>query len=194
MAEWSSWPWEMYLVGRQKEEELRRQPPDLSLSQHSHRWLTAAAWCMRWKKPARWRGPLSGFRFWGWGSPFQWVWFFNVTCFRAISGVASNWGIFGRVRKIAKKRMLALSCLSVRLCARPQAAWNNSAAIGRILMEFESICRMYFEKVQVSLKSDKNNGYFTWRPMYIFDHISLSSSYNGRWCRENSSFITIQQE
>jgi len=32
------------------------------------------------------------------------------------------------------------------------------------------------EKIQLSLKSDKNKGYFTWRPIYIFDHISLSSS------------------
>jgi len=32
------------------------------------------------------------------------------------------------------------------------------------------------KKIQVSLKSDKNNGYITWRPMYVFDHISLISS------------------
>jgi hypothetical protein len=32
------------------------------------------------------------------------------------------------------------------------------------------------EKIQVSLKSDKNNEYITWKPLYIFDHISLSSS------------------
>jgi len=32
------------------------------------------------------------------------------------------------------------------------------------------------EKFQVLLKSDKDNGYFTWRPIYIFDHISLISS------------------
>jgi len=32
------------------------------------------------------------------------------------------------------------------------------------------------EKVQASLKSDKNYRYFTWRPIYIFDHISFSSS------------------
>jgi len=31
-------------------------------------------------------------------------------------------------------------------------------------------------KIQVSLKSDKNNEYFTWRPKYIFDHILLNSS------------------
>ena len=30
--------------------------------------------------------------------------------------------------------------------------------------------------IQVSLKSDKKQGYFTLRPIYIFDHISLSSS------------------
>ena len=34
------------------------------------------------------------------------------------------------------------------------------------------------EKIHVSLKSDKNNGHFTWRPMYIYDSISLNSSYN----------------
>jgi hypothetical protein len=37
------------------------------------------------------------------------------------------------------------------------------------------IFRKSLEKVEVSLKSDKNNGYFTWRPMYVSDHISLSS-------------------
>ena len=26
------------------------------------------------------------------------------------------------------------------------------------------------------VKSDKNNGHFTWRPVYIYDNISLSSS------------------
>ena len=33
-------------------------------------------------------------------------------------------------------------------------------------------------KIQVSLKSDKNNVYFTWRPICIFYHILLISSYN----------------
>ena len=32
------------------------------------------------------------------------------------------------------------------------------------------------EKIQVSLKSKKNKGYITWRPLDIFDHISLISS------------------
>jgi uncharacterized protein YllA (UPF0747 family) len=31
-----------------------------------------------------------------------------------------------------------------------------------------NICQKSFEKIQVSLKPDKNNRYFTWRPMYIY--------------------------
>jgi len=34
----------------------------------------------------------------------------------------------------------------------------------------------YVEKFQVSLKSGKNDLYFTWISIYILDHISLSSS------------------
>ena len=36
--------------------------------------------------------------------------------------------------------------------------------------------RKFVERLQVSLESDKNNRYFTWRPIYIFDHISLIPS------------------
>jgi len=32
--------------------------------------------------------------------------------------------------------------------------------------------------MKVLLKSDQNNGYFTWRPMYFFYHISLNYCYN----------------
>ena len=37
------------------------------------------------------------------------------------------------------------------------------------------------EKIQDSLKSDENNGNFTWRTMYIFDHIWLQLSYNEKY-------------
>jgi hypothetical protein len=39
-----------------------------------------------------------------------------------------------------------------------------------------SIFRKCVEEIQVSLKSDKNNGHFTWRPVYISYNISLISS------------------
>jgi hypothetical protein len=38
------------------------------------------------------------------------------------------------------------------------------------------IFRNYVERFQVSLKSDKNNGYLTCRHVYIYDNISLNSS------------------
>jgi len=42
----------------------------------------------------------------------------------------------------------------------------------------------YVEKIQVSIKSDKNNGYFTWRPIYIFNHILFSYSWKDKCCRQ----------
>jgi hypothetical protein len=39
-----------------------------------------------------------------------------------------------------------------------------------------SIFRKFVKKIQVSLKPDKNNGYFMWRPRNIYDNISLRSS------------------
>jgi len=57
----------------------------------------------------------------------------------------------------------------------------------RIFMKFDF--DIFFlksvEKIQVSLQSDTNNRYFTARSIYIFDHISLSSSYNEKCFRQN---------
>jgi hypothetical protein len=41
---------------------------------------------------------------------------------------------------------------------------------------YVSIFKKSIEKIHVPLESDKNNRYFTWRPMYIYDNISLNSS------------------
>jgi hypothetical protein len=43
-------------------------------------------------------------------------------------------------------------------------------------ISYLNIFRKSAEKIQVSLQSDKNNGYFTWRPIYIYDNIALNSS------------------
>jgi len=39
------------------------------------------------------------------------------------------------------------------------------------------------EKIQVSLKSDKNNMKFTWSPIYTYIHISLNYSYKEKCFR-----------
>jgi hypothetical protein len=59
-----------------------------------------------------------------------------------------------------------------------------------------SIFRNSVKKSQALLKSDKNNGYFRWRPAYIYDNISLSSSCNANVfdenCRENqNTYFTL---
>ena len=62
------------------------------------------------------------------------------------------------VAKIAKKRLLASSCLSVL----PHVSFLSK------------IC----QKIKVSLQSEKNNEYFIRRLMYIFVNMSLNSSYD----------------
>ena len=79
-------------------------------------------------------------------------------------------GAFAKLRKVTTSFIMSV---------RP-SAWNNSSLTGRIFMKFD--ISGFFEnlsrKIQASLKSNNNNRYFTWRPIYIFDHISLSSYYN----------------
>jgi hypothetical protein len=77
-----------------------------------------------------------------------------------------------------EKRLLASSYLSVCLSVHPSVRmeqfgfhWTDFHEISYL-----RIFRKYAEKIQVPLKSDNNNGYFTWRPMYIYDNISLNSS------------------
>ena len=81
--------------------------------------------------------------------------------------------IFRCFRKTAKSDYYVLR---VRLFFRP-AAWNNSAPTGRILMKLNiwDFFLKFVEKIQVSLKSDKNNGYFTQRRFHIYNNISLNS-------------------
>jgi hypothetical protein len=72
-----------------------------------------------------------------------------------------------------EKWLLASSCLSLSL-----STWNNSAFTGRILIKvyiwafFENLSRNF----KFLLKSDKNNGHFTWRRFDINDNISLNFS------------------
>jgi len=77
-----------------------------------------------------------------------------------------------RVRRMA---IIDYQLRHVRLSVRPHGkiwtqlqwfSWN---------LKFEYF-RKSVHKLQISLQSDTNNGYFTRTPIHIFDHISLSSS------------------
>jgi len=80
-----------------------------------------------------------------------------------------------------KNRLLSSSCLSVRphgITRLPQDGFSLN-------LIFVVFFRKSVEKIQVSLKSDNNNRYFTWRPIYIFNNISLNSSRNTKCLRQN---------
>jgi hypothetical protein len=81
---------------------------------------------------------------------------------RSLSGAI--YGPFIGATQSCEMLLFASSCLSVR-----PSAWNNSTPTGHIFMKLDigGIFRKCDEKIQVSLKSDKNNGYFTRRPILI---------------------------
>jgi hypothetical protein len=94
-------------------------------------------------------------------------------------------GAFAKLRKATISSVMSV-CPS---------AWNNSAPNGWIFMKFY-IWALPVEKIQVSLKSDKNNRHFTWSSMYVCDNVSLKSSYNEKCfrqrCRESQNTFYVQ--
>ena len=81
----------------------------------------------------------------------------------------------GAFAKLRKATITFVGCLSVRPPVSPYGTtrlpldeypWN-------LIFEF---FRKILEKVQVLLKFDKNNGYFTGRRFHTYDSISLNSS------------------
>jgi hypothetical protein len=77
------------------------------------------------------------------------------------------------------EQLLALPSLHVSVCPTFSNSlsihpftWNNSFHENRYM----SISQKSAEKITISLQYDKHNGYFTGRPMYIYENISLNSS------------------
>ena len=66
------------------------------------------------------------------------------------------------------------------------SGWNNSASDIQIFMNFDTsvFFRKPDEEIQVYLESDKNNGYFAWRPLLVYDCMSISSSYNEKYLKQ----------
>jgi uncharacterized membrane protein len=76
--------------------------------------------------------------------------------------------------RTCEKRLLATSCRSVcaPVCMEKLGAhWTDFLENWYLI-----IFRKSFQKIHVWLKSNKNNGYYTWRPVYIYNSISLIST------------------
>jgi hypothetical protein len=94
-------------------------------------------------------------------------------------GWSRNSSPFRRVHKISKSDYQLRHVLSV--CkGKLGCHWTDFHEI-----LYSSIFRKSVQKIQVSLKSCKNEGYFTLRPLYIYDNISLNSSYNKKCFRRS---------
>jgi hypothetical protein len=92
--------------------------------------------------------------------------------------------IFRRVRKIVKRHCLSSACLAVRM----RILGSQQTDFHEIW--YLSIFPKSIEEIQVSLKSDENDGHFTWRPVYIFIScrtLRRMRNYSDKSCRENQN-------
>jgi hypothetical protein len=106
--------------------------------------------------------------------PFQYWWLINVPPRLTIK---NHWGC-RRVLKIAKSdNQLRHVYLSV--CPSIDFHWADVHEIWYLGIFQNSIY-----KIQVVLKSDKNNGYFAWTCNCVFNNISLGSSKNEKCFRQ----------
>jgi hypothetical protein len=82
--------------------------------------------------------------------------------------------VFRRVCRVANKRLLAPSCPSLRPSVIKKQLICNWTGFREIW--YCGIFQKFVNRIQVSLKSDKNNGYFPWRLMFTFGNVSPNSS------------------
>ena len=106
----------------------------------------------------------------------------QIYCRSAASPIRWPYQCLGAFTKFRKATVS--SCSSIR-----RSAWNNSAPAGQILMKFDIwIFFKKFQKIQISLSSDKNKQYFTWRQIHIFYPIHLRMKhFSDKSCRETRS-------
>jgi hypothetical protein len=74
------------------------------------------------------------------------------------------------------------ACLSVRPSAPVEQLGSHWTDFYEIW--YLGVCRKSFEKFRVLFKCDRNDRCFIWSTMYIYDNISLRSSYNKKCFRK----------
>ena len=109
-------------------------------------------------------------------------------------------GAFARSRKATVSFFVSVCLSSVCLSSVCLSSVCLSVRTEQLLPHWTDIHEIWYlrvfqksvEQIEVSMKSDKNAGYFTWRPTYIFDQISLSSRYNQRCFWQNTNACYVQ--
>jgi hypothetical protein len=97
---------------------------------------------------------------------------------------------FGAFMKLRKD-----VCLYVRVCLHMEQLGSHIWGFSRNLLIFEHFSKICRENSSFMKMEKKNNESFALRPTYIFDHISLSSSWNEKYfrqiCRQTRSSLFI---
>ena len=89
-------------------------------------------------------------------------------------------GAFTKLRKVTTSFVMSVRPFECRRMEQLGSYWTDFDEVWRCFF-----FRKYIDKIQVLLKSDKNNCYLTWRRFHIYDNISLNSSYNEKYLRSN---------
>ena len=111
------------------------------------------------------------------------IWEVLMVCSFALTWLWFTRALETFAKLLKKKWILASLCLSVCASVRVEQLGSQWTDFHEIW--YPSIIRKSVEKIQVSLKSDKNNSYkWAWRPIHIFYHISLNSSWNEKCFRK----------
>jgi len=89
----------------------------------------------------------------------------------SLSGDFQFFSAFSKLRKITISYVMSVCPPAL------MSAWNNSAPTGWSSLKYDipSIIQK-FVKNSSFIKIEQNDRYFTWRSVYIFDHILLISS------------------
>jgi hypothetical protein len=90
-------------------------------------------------------------------------------------------GALAKLRKVTISFVMSVRPV-VRLSARMEKLGSHWTDFDKIW--YLRLFRKPVDKIQVSLKSDKNNGYFTSRRFHIYDNISLNSSQNEKYFKQ----------
>jgi hypothetical protein len=104
------------------------------------------------------------------------IWVYGLDLPR--TGQRTLTGLLARL-KIFEKRLLASSCVSIFPSVRLHGTTQ--------LLPWNFILEYFSEKWRENwsfIKSDKNNGYFIWKFVYIYDNISFSYSYSEKCFRQ----------
>ena len=114
----------------------------------------------------------------------------NTGTLHVCSQRGKKWVVAKDFMGVFTKNLIKAMFKLLRVC---QSAWDNLRCHWTDCLEIWYLriffSRKFDQKIEVSLKPDKNNGYFTRRPMYIYNSISQNSSLNisDRGLRENQN-------